>query len=431
MLKSNSGWAMRWLMILYTGLGWYVVLMPYIYFAVAIVSYIVMLFVALLSANFFAVSHAWLEGNGFVSSYAQRGYPSLLFSAINPILIVISFFVYMFSIEFIFKYVGYSYEIAVTQLVSLSAPNVFGGLAIFTVLVGLIMAIHRIMAKLILSVVDRVMRTIGVHEALSSNDFTPAVEQSTESSNRDVISGGSDAINNTTPTSRGPIAQDKSKGGGSSSSQSQSSFETQNSDNQKFSDTASSNQSQSQAGVNSSQSAESHSGVSMDQENQNINPISGGEEQPSQGPIQGGNDSGQVIEGGSKANSESTPGTKDSHSEEKTVVQPHPNNSGLSGAASKLGTYVSQMLSKGSNKTEVSTSSQDGEKSVNLPPEDNSKIEDSSEAIREAESFTSKIEDSASSPDQVVIEDEDNKKPELNDESNSQDDPEIETPDDK
>ena len=418
MLKSNSGWALKWLMILYTGLGWYVVLMPYIYFVVAIVSYIVMLFVSLLSANFFAVSHAWLEGNGFVSSYAQRGYPSLLFSALNPILIVISFFVYMFSISFIFKYLGYSYEIAITQIVSLSSPNVIGGLVVFTVLVGLIMAVHRILAKLILTVVDRVMRTIGVHEALSSNDFAQAVESTYESNNNEALRGGSDAIERATPPSKGPIESDRSKSDGGSDL---SSMETQNSDNQKFTDTASPPSSQ-------------EKGSQGFDHSQNINPVSGGQEQSGEGPIQGGNQSGPVIEGGNQSKdvgSTESVGTQGSSglqqgdkSENNVVMQPHPGNSGITGIASQLGTYVNNALKQNSSNSNNSTSSKSGESNIDskseLKPEDSKKIDDASEAIREAESFTSKIEDSAASTEQISIDDELNQKPEEHEISSEQ-----------
>jgi conjugal transfer/type IV secretion protein DotA/TraY len=231
---------LEYLMIAYTFLGFFVVLMPFIYFSIAIVSYVITLFVSVLAGNFFAVSHAWLEGQGMVSSYAQRGYPSLIFSALTPILIVLVFFIYLYTMPFMFKFLGYSYNLFLSPFMSKGLPGVFGGLFFFTMLIVMIVAIHRVWAKLILTIPDRVMRLIGVHEALTQNDFSQDIEQGGQGASAKISGSGAagagaagaaisgnagqtEAMVDTQPTGRSTDSYDD---GGSSASDSSKSIDS-------------------------------------------------------------------------------------------------------------------------------------------------------------------------------------------------------------
>lgn len=186
---NSSSFMAKFALVTFGILGYYVPLMITIYYLVALFGYVVMLFVSLLGANFFAVGHAWLEGRGLVSAYAQRGYPSLLFSALHPVLIVGSLFIYLLLIPFAFRMLGYIYSMAITGLYETGKPTLMGGVITFLLLCAMIIVLHRVIAKLAIDLPDKVMRLIGVHESLSSTDFYQNIESRTESATSQVSSG--------------------------------------------------------------------------------------------------------------------------------------------------------------------------------------------------------------------------------------------------
>lgn len=390
-LRSNSGFVIKYLMVLYTFLGYYIPLMAMLYFIVAVISYIVLLFVSILSANFFAVSHAWLEGTGYVSSYAQRGYPSFIFAALHPIFIVAAFYIYLFAMNFIFKYVGFGYSIAITQLVSLSSPNIFSGLTVFTVFVTLLIVIHRLLAKFTIDLPDRSMRTIGVHEALASNDFTNEIESRSGKDNENLIRDGSDSITKNFPKSHAPednrSGGQGSPGGGGGSGSGRSSTQSTFSKNERLNDTATDR-------VDSSHEAGSHfksndqgpfdtqskttgsaSSKSSDQE------IS----EPDVTKPDDLSDSGPKKELGANSKSD------DSRSTIPSKV-PNKHNEGITGSAMNFSMKAGQYVSGKRSSTE---GPQAGDHGTEDSPES---IQDNrSKGIREAQDISSRMEDSAKS----------------------------------
>lgn len=191
---SNVSPILNFLSITYILMAYLIILLPFIYYSVAVISYLIQLFVSVLGANFFAVSHAWLEGQGFVSSYAQRGYPSLMFSALTPILIVIVFFIYLFVQPFVFQFLGWTFGLFLNNFIGNEEPSLYGGMFFHITLLSLMIVLHRIVAKFILDIPDRVMKLIGVHEALGHNDFSGQVE-----------SMGKDGMSNTVSSTTGAV----------------------------------------------------------------------------------------------------------------------------------------------------------------------------------------------------------------------------------
>lgn len=143
-------------------LAYYIPVIPFVYWTLAVLGWAVMFFGSLLAAPLWAASHAVPEGEGFAGRYALQGWQLLVNVLIRPILLVIGLLVSMFVMRAIVGFALKGYAVFNQAMVNSTSSTAITGF-LFTNLIMTILTI--VLAQkaheLIYDIADSVMKWIG------------------------------------------------------------------------------------------------------------------------------------------------------------------------------------------------------------------------------------------------------------------------------
>lgn len=142
---------------------------PMIAWMIVVIDWIVTIYIMLFAAPLFAVFHAIPNGHGFSSEYAQRGYPALLGAIFMPFFMLAGLFIYTILSTVGFKFIGMIMYLGIDHLRDISDVGLIGSVFIWIMILGVTLFLNNHLLVVITNFVDRVLRVLGVHEALTSN----------------------------------------------------------------------------------------------------------------------------------------------------------------------------------------------------------------------------------------------------------------------
>ncbi|MFK5892247.1 MAG: DotA/TraY family protein [Pseudomonadota bacterium] len=153
---------------IYLVFAWLFPMIPVIAWVIAIADWALTIFVMIFAAPLFAVFHALPDGQGFSSQFAQRGYPSLLGAIFFPYFMLAGLFIFVVLSYGVFTVFGWVFLKAFEAMYSISTIDLFGSIFLWGILLLTLVMIFNHLALIITNGPDRMLRTLGVNEALTS-----------------------------------------------------------------------------------------------------------------------------------------------------------------------------------------------------------------------------------------------------------------------
>ena len=175
-------------------MAYYLPMAPLIAWLIIVVDWAVTLFIMVFGAPVFAVFHSFVQGHGFTSEYAQRGYPALLGAIFMPFFMLASLFIYVIVSFAAFKVIGFGFNLALTHLFEIDNMDIIGSIFIWIIMLIAIAMLNSHMISIITNFNDRAMRMFGVHEALTSNKTPDGVEHQSSSHAGTVVNAGAGTL---------------------------------------------------------------------------------------------------------------------------------------------------------------------------------------------------------------------------------------------
>ena len=187
--------AAAWLIGIGGVLAYYIPAVPFIFWSLAVLGWLIMVVESLLAAPLWAASHAVPEGDGFAGRYAMQGWQLMVNVVMRPILLTIgllfSFFILRAIIGWAVKgYAAYNQSVVDSTSTTAITGIIFSNL----ILVGLVIVLAHKSSEMIYETADNIMKWIGfgtspLGEVRSEGDVKSMVQSGAHTAERATAAG--------------------------------------------------------------------------------------------------------------------------------------------------------------------------------------------------------------------------------------------------
>lgn len=144
-------------------LAYYLPVIPFIYWVMAVLGWVIMVAQSLLAAPLWAASHAVPEGDGFAGRYALQGWQLLLNVVTRPILLTLGLLISMFVMQAIAFFALKGYSVFNDTLISttVSSTAITGIVVTNLIMASIVIVLAHKAHELIYDLADDIMKWIG------------------------------------------------------------------------------------------------------------------------------------------------------------------------------------------------------------------------------------------------------------------------------
>jgi hypothetical protein len=172
--------------------AWFFPMAPLVAWVIGITEWALTMMIMIFAAPLFAVFHALPDGQGFSSQFAQRGYPSLLGAIFFPYFLLLGLFLFVVLSFVALKVLGWVFFLGFNNLYQITEIGITGAIFMWGILLVTIVMVFNQLISLITNFPDRVLRILGVNEALSSGASHQEVAQKAQGQAEQISSGAGD-----------------------------------------------------------------------------------------------------------------------------------------------------------------------------------------------------------------------------------------------